>query len=146
MKNFSGRILILIAVILGVCSLFADLGITIFYIWTKFEIVIAELSAPNAIFDYIGLVIHVFSILFFIITLILCIKNIILANSMKNNLYLSIISLSVVIFSYLFNILVPGIVLFDSVPFLTSLFAIKTVVNLMLMIGSFLNYRRDCRN
>ena len=129
MKNFSGRILILIAVILSVCSLFADLGITIFYIWTKFEIVIAELSAPNAIFDYIGLVIHVFSILFFIITLILCIKNVILANSMKNNLYLSIISLSVVIFSYLFNILVPGIVLFDSVPFLTSLMIILTTLS-----------------
>ena len=145
MKNFGGRILILIATLVGIFSLFADLGITIFYIWTKFDVVVAELSAPNAVVDYVGLITHLVSIAYFIIVLVLCMKDIIIARSMKTRIYYLIPCLLLIIFAYLFNILVPGIVLFDSVTFLTTIFIIKSVIVSILIVGSFLNFKKDCR-
>ena len=145
MKNFSGRLIILISVLLGIFTLFSDLGITIFYIWTKFDIVIAELSSPNCLVDYIGLFLHVFSFILTIIALFYCLKNIILATRMKRSMYLSIIALLILISSFLFNLLMPGITLFDSVPYIIPLFILKVLTNIGLCFGSILNYRKDCR-
>lgn len=144
MKNFFGRIIILICSIMHCIIFFILLGALLFFL-------IQDTNSINNFFggnltnlEYIGLLLGFIDLVVFIIVTVICLVDIINARSMKHAFIWSILLLCINLTTFLFNLLIPHI---DTVFYGIFISCSGTVLgtSLFLVLGSGFNYYKDCR-
>ena len=144
MKNFFGRIIILICSIIHCVMFFIILGTALFYIIENANSLENFFSGNLTSLDYTGLFFAIIDFIVFIIITLICLIDIINARSMKHAFIWSIILFCINIFTFLFNLLIPHL---DSIYYGILLGCSGTTIgtSLFLVIGSGFNYYKDCR-
>lgn len=144
MKNFFGRIIILICSVIHCIIFFVLLGTLLFFLIQETHSISNFFSGNLTNLEYIGLLLGLIDLIIFIIVTLICLIDIMNARSMKHAFYWSIVLLIINLVTFLFNLLIPHL---DTVFFGIFISCSGTTIgtSLFLLIGSGFNYYKDCR-
>lgn len=144
MKNFLGRILILVTSTVNIVLSIVMISILSFYLWSNTENFLSSMTGANCPVNIFEFSLHIFTILFFIYVTIWCLKNIAKGKSMKNALIGTSVLLGVIILNFCTHLFVPNVFIFSLSAFISTSVT-QIVTTSLLIIGCYFNFYRDCR-
>ncbi len=144
MKNFLGRIIILINSIINCALFFILIGVFLFFSFNETNSLMSFLHGQSTNLEYVGIAVALLDFLLLIITTVVCIIGIINGRRMKHALIVSSLFFGYNLFTFLFNLFIPHI---DNVytGILISVMVALIVTSIMNMVGSAFNLHKDCR-
>lgn len=144
MKNFFGRVLILITSTIHCVLFFVIVGIFLFFAFDDFNNLTNFFSGTLATTTYGGVALAILDFISFCFITILCMIDIIHAKSMKHAFFGSVVFFIINLITLLFNIFIPRS---DNIYFdlFISISITLGVTSILLTIGSAFNFRKDCR-
>lgn len=144
MKNFVGRIIILISSIINCALFFVLIGLFLFFAFNETDALMNFLNGQSTNLEYVGLSVAILDLIILITTTVVCVIGIINGTRMKHALIVSSIFFGYNLFTFLFNLFIPHV---DNVytSILISIMVALIVTSVMNMIGSAFNYHKDCR-
>lgn len=144
MKNFLGRILILVTSIVNIVLSIVMISILSFYLWSETENFLSMMNGTYGPINIFEFILHIFTVLFFIYATILCLKNIAKGKSMKNALIGTSVLLGVIILNFCTHLFIPNVYIFSLGAFISTSVT-QIVTTSLLIIGCYFNFYRDCR-
>lgn len=145
MRNFLGRILILVSLIVNFILLIVVVCATIFDIFTLLPSFESAFSGPNMLVNAFDLSLFLLFFVAFVRVNAWCLKNIIVAKSMKHAFIGTIVLLAIELVYFLYHFLMGGVLITNFGLYLGTYAAIF-VMTIALMLGSLANFYRDCVN
>lgn len=144
MKNFFGRILILVTSIVNIVLSIVMISILSFYLWSETENFLSMMNGTYGPINIFEFILHIFTVLFFIYATIWCLKNIAKGKSMKNALIGTSVLLGVIILNLCTHLFIPNVYIFSLGAFISTSVT-QIVTTSLLIIGCYFNFYRDCR-
>ena len=145
MRNFFGRILILITSIINIILFVILVCATVFDIVTKLNEFDVAFNGPNSIVNIFDASLFILFIIAFVLVNIWCIKNIVAARSMRHTLIGAIILLIIELTYFLYHIFTPG-VLVTNFGLFVGVNITLILTSVCLITGCFANFFKDCVN
>lgn len=145
MRNFFGRILILVCAIINVILFFIITGNLVFDFATNYVTYEDLFNGPNSLANIFDLSLLALFIIAFLWVTIWCIRNIIIARSMRHALIGTFILFFIDLIYIFYHLFMPGI-LINNLGLFIGIFGTATVTTIALSVGCFANYFKDCHN
>lgn len=145
MRNFLGRLLILIASSINVVLFVILLCSLVFDLVTRGEEFDVAYNGVNNVLNIFDASLFFLYIIAFVWVTILCIKNIVAARSMRHTLLGTIILLIIEIIYFFYHIFTPG-VLVTNLGLFIGVNATAMLTTLCLIAGCTANFFKDCVN
>ncbi len=144
MKNFAGRIIVLISSIVNCALFFVVIGLFLFFAINENDAMMNFLHGQGTKLEYVGITVAILDLIFLIATTLVCIIGIMHGGRMKHALIVSSVFFAFNLFTFLFNLFIPHV---DNVytGILISIMVVLNVTSILNIIGSALNYHKDCR-
>ncbi len=145
MRNFFGRLLILIATIINFILLVVVIASNIFDYLTHMDLYNQIFSGSNAMANIFDVSFFILFLIAFIWVNVWCIKNIIVARSMRHSLIGTIVLLIIEILYFSYHGCMPGIFI-NNFGLFVGVSIACSVTSFALMVGCIANYFKDCVN
>lgn len=144
MRNFLGRIIILISSIVNCALFFVLIGLFLFFSFNETDALMNFLHGQSTELEYVGIAVAILDLIILLVTTIICTIGIINGRRMKHALIVSSLFFGYNLFTFLFNLFIPHV---DNVytGILISVMVALIVTSVMNMIGSAFNLHKDCR-
>lgn len=144
MKNFLGRIIILISSIINCALFFVLIGVFLFYAFDEIDSLMGFLNGNSTPVEYAGISVGILDFILLLVSTIVCIIGIINGRRMKHALIVSSIFFFYNLFTFLFNLFIPHV---DNVytGILISIMVVLIVTSTLNVIGCAFNFHKDCR-
>ena len=144
MKNFTGRLIILIGSIINCILFFLIIGAFIYFCFSD-TISLENFFAGNSTpMEYTSVALGFIDFVILIVITSICIVDIIHARSMKHALIGSNVFLVFNLFTFLFTLFSPHVdTIFTGLYF--GIMVTLIVTSALLVTGSALNFHKDCR-
>ena len=145
MRNFLGRLLILVAAIINIALFVILICALAFDIITRSAEFEAAFNGVNSIVNSFDASLFILYLVAFVWVNSWCIKNIVAARSMRHTLIGTFILLGIELIFFFYHIFMPG-VLVTNLGLFIGVNATAIITTLALMTGCFANYFKDCAN
>lgn len=145
MRNFLGRLLILIASSINVVLFVILMCSLVFDLVTRGEEFEVAYNGVNNVLNIFDASLFFLYIIAFVWVTILCIKNIVAARSMRHTLLGTIILLIIEIIYFFYHIFTPG-VLVTNLGLFIGVNTTAMLTTLCLIAGCTANFFKDCVN
>ncbi len=145
MRNFFGRLLILIATIINFILLIVIIASNLFDYLTHMDLYSQIFTGGSAMANIFDVSIFILFLVAFVWVNVWCIKNIIVARSMRHSLIGTIVLFVIEILYFVYHGCMPGVFINNYGLFVGVAIACS-ITTFALMVGCIANYFKDCVN
>ena len=145
MRNFFGRLLILIATTINFILLIVIIASNLFDYLTHMDLYSQIFTGGSAMANIFDVSIFILFLVAFVWVNVWCIKNIIVARSMRHSLIGTIVLFVIEILYFAYHGCMPGVFINNYGLFVGVAIACS-ITTFALMVGCIANYFKDCVN